>query len=268
MAGSWPVGTGTISVELAEGKVKLIGTKHELSVAAELNPTEVEYLKKFTKHNAEKFDSNYSKDSNQSALKEAIQYARLHAAFLGTNSRPIDAANQLMALIRRSKAYNPYLKVSVRETMTQQERIENIRAMSSGLTGLAQMHERNQLGPAMREYQDRQERDAGERLLRQMLGEPPPGPSIEEVITATEQKLQRDNPNAVEIVLEYGHDSPAILHIERHPQGGLRVSPQAGVGFKVNSLKEVVDWLQGKGFSGKEYDWRTYENIESTQFRP
>ena len=262
----WPVGTDNLSVEWSNGKLNLLGAKSDVSVAADLTPQQIQRAKKFTIQSANSFHPNFSKDGHVGALKSAINYSKLHSAFYDLGAEPIEAARELAALIKRASSNNPHMTVKISKAPTQDEKLRGINKLVGGLEAAAELHAERRLAPVLHEIKKHSEEELGAVVLGGILGNEPKAITLDRLTENTDRLKAAMNPEAVELSIDYSHDTPATLHLERTGQGHLKITTNAGVGVRFNDLKSLVEWLQGTGFSGNGFDWRTYEKIDSTPF--
>lgn len=262
---TWSVGTQTLELSYEPGKLTLRGAKEDITLKVDLTADQLERLKKFTKTNANSLGPSLNKDSLQSALKTSINYAKLHSAFYRENANPLEAAKSIEALIVRSEKRHSSIKTRVSLAATEKAFLENSGKLAESLSGLVDLERLGRLKDAVQEYQkDQQERQGAQILDSMLAGEPEK--KLSEVIEATENREKAENPDAVELKIDFGHDEPRIVLIEKSTTGGLKVIPRGAPGFRVKSLRQLVNWLQGQGFDGKSYDWRTYEFLENSSF--
>lgn len=261
----WGIGTGRLKVSYREGSIALEGLKEPLSISEKLTPEQLERFKTFTEKRADRFDFNFDPNSNRSALKEGVNYARLHEAFYGRASQPLEAARELESLIKRSARINPNVKVKIRETQTTQKFLENVGTMADKLDSVRELHKTGKLEQALKDYQDHKNQEEGTQVLDQMLN-PEPSVDMEQIIQKTETRQRGQSPDALQLEVDFSHDEPLRVHLERSIDGKLKIIPQGKPGFTIKTLKQLVEWLQGQGFDHKSYDWRTYEEIENLPF--
>jgi hypothetical protein len=261
----WLDGSGKLKFAYNDGEVSLEGTKEPIKIKETLNSAQLERFKKFTTTHNFRFDANFDLNSMQLALKEGVNHARLHEAFYGAEARPLDAAREMESLIKRSTRLNPNIKVSIRNTQTTEKFLENVGTMAEKLDSVRGLYQKGQLGQAIKDYQDQKNQEEGARVLEQSLQQEP-SVDLEQVIQTTEAKQKRQSPDAVELEIDFSHDEPLRVIIERSKQGKLKVTPRGKPGLTLKTLKQLVEWLQGHGFDQKSYDWRTYEEIDSQPF--
>lgn len=262
----WTLGSESMGITYENGKVTLVGGKQDISLLAELSRNQINWLKKITKSRADIFGPTLDRTSQRDSLREAIQSSKLHAAFYQEIGHPLQAAKEMEALVDRSSKQHYHVKVKITEAATQGQFLDNIGKFADGLSGIADLHQRGKLEGAVQNYQQEQQAKRGAQLLESMLN-PQKEVTIDQTLEATEKRKRENNPEAVELTVEYGHDEPRVVHLERGPTGQLKVTPRGSVGFQIKNLRQLVDWLQGKGFDGKSYDWRSYEPFEEMPFK-
>jgi hypothetical protein len=261
----WQDGSGKLKFTYKDGEVSLEGAKEPIKIKEKLTPAQLERFKEFTARYSFRFDANFDLNSNQLALKEGVNHARLHEAFYGRETRPLEAAREMESLVKRSTRLNPNIKVSIRNTQTTEKFLENVGTMAEQLDSVRSLHQKGQLGQAIKDYQDQKNQEEGARVLEQSL-QREPSVDLEQVIQTTEAIQKGQNPDAVEFEIDFSHDEPLRVLIERSKQGKLKVTPRGKPGLTIKTLKQLVEWLQGGGFDQKSYDWRTYEEIDSQPF--
>lgn len=257
----WTVGPESLAMKYEAGKLTVMGAKEEVSLSVELTPDQLERVVKFTKAQGQILSPNLNRESFRTALKDAVNYSKLHSAFYRDNANPLEAARELEALINRSTKQHAQVKATVVQAQTQEEFLEGSQKLANALEGVKKLNEQGRLKEAVQEYQQKKESEKGAEVLDRML-QKDPMTSLSQVIETTEGKEKGMNPAAVELKIEYGHDEPRIVHLEKTRSGGLKITPRGLPGLSIKNLRQLVYWLQGQGLDGKSYDWRTYESIE------
>lgn len=261
----WGIGSGKLKVLYKDGTITLEGTKEPITLVGKLTPAQLERFKLFTEKQSDRFDLKFNPKSNRSALRDGVNYARLHEAFYGQNPNPLEAAIEIESLIKRSARMNVHLKTKIRNSETSEKFLENVGTFAENLDALSKLHREGRLEEAVRDYQVERQQEQGAQALDRIVGIEPTI-NLAQVIQNTESKKEMLNPDAVELEIDFAHDDPIKLNIERKGSGKLELTPRGRVGFSIKNLKQLVEWLQGRGLDGKSYDWRTYELIESDPF--
>lgn len=261
----WGVRSGELSFTYRDGEIALEGLKEPIKIEQKMTVGQVEWFKSFTEKRSDRFDSTFDQNSNRLALKDGVNYARLHEAFYGRDQKPLEAAREIESLIKRSTRLNPNMKVRILNAQTTEKFLENVGTLAEKLDSVRTLHQRGQLGQAIKDYQAQKNQEEGSQVLNQALKQEPLV-DLEQVIQTTEARQSKQNPEAVELEINFSHDEPLRVHLQRSKDGKLKVLPQGKPGFNIKTLKQLVEWLQGQGFDHKSYDWRTYEEIDNRPF--
>jgi hypothetical protein len=206
----WTIGSESMGINYENGQVTLTGGKQDISFPAELTVDQMNWFKKITKSRADHFGPNIDSSIQKDALREAIHSSKLHSAFYQDTGNPLQAAKELEALVDRSSKQHYDVKVKVKETATQRQFLDNIGNFADGLWGIADLYQRGRFEGAIQNYQKLQDAAHGAKLLQIMIS-PSTEVSIEQVLEATEKRKRENNPEAVELTVEYGHDEPRVV---------------------------------------------------------